>query len=365
MTTAWREWLLSAARQESPPAEAPDWARFSAQAGAHQTAAYFYWVYRASGQPAPMPTATWEALRFLYLHHHMRNIQLFRELAEIHETLSAAGLEHLFAKGPWLAFHAWPASGARPVGDIDLVVHERDVRAVWGQLCDLGYRAESVCPRDGREALAHAHYRRQYRFFAAGRRPLELHFRLVNLGPPSEGEPWLWRGRRLFPFSEGSLPVPDATAMLFHLLLHANQHGFAVLRLLLDIRFHLECAGGECDQALLAALIKGYRLRHTCYHALALTAAVTGYDAFGAVALDKPNWLQRRRFALLWSPQRAARLALPRTREPWEAPKLFLAEMATPRSAWRYLHGIARGAGGWSALLRRLPALAGAQGGSP
>ncbi len=364
MTVGWRDWLLSAARQKSPPAEAPDWSRFSERAAAHQTAAYYYWVYRASGRPASMPTAVWDQLRFVYLHHHMRNIQLFRELGEIHAVLSAAGLEHLFAKGPWLAFHAWPARGARPVGDIDLVVHERDVRAVWRHLLDLGYRAESPCPRDANEALAHAHYRRQYRFFAVGRRPLELHFRLVNLGPPSEGEPWLWRGCRVFPFGDGALPVPDATAMLFHLLLHANQHGFAVLRLLLDIRFHLESAGAEVDDALFAMLIRRYRLRHTCYHALALTAAVTDCDAFARIALDKPNLLQRWRFALLWSPQRAARLALPRTREHWEAPKLFLAEMATPRSAWRYLHGIARGAGGWSALLRRLPALAGAQGGS-
>lgn len=364
MTAAWCEWLLAAARQAPPPAEAPDWTDFSARAAAHQTLGYCYWVYRTSGRPPAMPDATWDALRFEYLHHHMRNLQLFQELRELHAALTAADLEHLFAKGPWLAFHAWPAIGTRPVGDIDLIVHERDVRDVWRLLLDLGYRAESSFPRDATEALAHAHYRRQYRFFAAGRRPLELHFRLVNLGPPSDGEPWLWQGRRLFAFPDGALPVPDATAMLFHLLLHANQHGFAVLRLLLDIRFHLDWAGAELDHALLATLIKRFRLQHTCYHALALTAAVTGCDALTLVKLDKPRWWQRQRFALLWSPQRAARLALPRTREHWEAPKLFLAEMATPYSAWRYVHGIARAAGGWSALLRRLPALAGAQGGS-
>ncbi|CAM2008706.1 nucleotidyltransferase domain-containing protein [Acanthopleuribacter pedis] len=357
MVEPWRLWLTAAARQEAEPPEAVgpvDWNLFLAKAEQHQMSAFCYQHRRAQGRPAAMPASVWEALRFEWLHHHMRNLKLFQELQEVHAALDSAGLEHLFAKGPWLAFRAWPASGARPVGDIDLVVHEHDAAAVWLVLRDLGYTAESPCPADGAEALAFAHYRRQYRFFATGRRPLELHFRLVNMGPPSKGEPWLWQGRRLATFEGGVLPVPSPTCMLFHLLLHANQHGYAVLRLFLDIRFHLDHAGAEVDNDLFQRLMRRYHLTCSFHFTLHLTRHLTALTLPETLTLPRPNFLQRWRFALLWSPQRAADLALPRTWERFEAPKLYLAEMATPLGALTYARGVARAAGGWSALLRQV-----------
>lgn len=349
----WQVWLLSLARRGTPPAgdvPAVDWQTFAEKAGQHQMNAFCYACLRHGARPQTMPEPVWENLRFEWFHQHMRNIRLFTELQELHAALDTAGLDHLFAKGPWLAFAAWPESGARPVGDIDLIVQEKDVRAVWQVLLGLGYRAESPCPEDGAEALAFAHYRRQYRFFASGRRPLELHFRMVNLGPPSSGEPWLWQGRRPAVFPEGVLPVPDATAMLFHLLLHANQHSFAVLRLFLDIRFHLEHAAADIDREQFHALTRRYRLGCSFFHTLRLAHHLTGVALPESLLPPTPGFLSKRRFAFLWSPHRAGNLALPRTPERFEAPKLYLAEMATWSDAWRYARGVARGAGGWKAL---------------
>ena len=77
---------------------------------------------------------------------------------------------------------------------------------------------------------------------------------------------------RFLDLSSCRIAVPSPEAMLFHLLLHANQHGFRPLRLLFDIRWSMEKDLGELDPDVLHSLINTVQCRTSCYYSLLLAA---------------------------------------------------------------------------------------------
>jgi hypothetical protein len=290
-------------------------------------------------------------LRFAF--HLLRNESLAEDLADVACALRRHEVAGMFLKGPWLMTAAYPSPGARPVSDIDLCIREAEYERAVRALQEIGYQPMSTLPADGECALERAHYGEQLRFAALGRRPLELHFRLVNVGPPSSDEQWVWRTSRSVPLGGGELLVPGPEAMLLHLILHAAQHGFALLRLLHDIRWALARDGARIDRGLLFGAIESLRFQATARLSLTLAREQAG-------ALTDPvdpgrlrsgpirQWLQE----WIWDLPAARALEAGRTANRFEAPRLYLLGMGRQRDKLRYLAGIARHAGGLLPLLR-------------
>jgi Uncharacterised nucleotidyltransferase len=348
---------------------APDPRRLLELALWHQVGALAYhsWKTGPAGDTgrAEIPPEVQLSFRQAFLHHAMRNEALATSLAELAGALAARGIEALVFKGPWLAFHAYPDPGTRPVDDIDLGIHERDYRAALEVLTALGYRSDGELPSTPEEALRRAHFGRQLRFSARGRRPLELHFRMVNLGPPAAEERWLWEHTRKLDVGGQTIGVPGPEAMLLHVLLHANQHGFAVLRLLFDVRYTLDRIGAELDTEAFLAVAQEQRLASSAYHGLQLAHELAGADVAPALlAALRPGPLGRARFAWLWNTVAARALEAPRRALEHESPRLYLLEMGDLADKASYLRGIVREAGGMRALLRRSRSIA-ARGTSP
>ena len=328
-----------------------DWDRVGELTALHQVDALCWWmshqrIEEGNLESSELPSSLRDRWRMAYLHHLLRNEALGNDLAVMQEALATRGITAICLKGPWMAFRAYPDPGTRPVGDIDLCIRDRDYREAVAVLEAAGWQHHGPLPATARAALRHSHYRRQLRFSTRGRRPVELHFRLINVGPPGEEEPWLWQEARDLRLGSTLLRVPAPEAMLLHLLLHANQHGFAVLRTLHDIRWALDCDRQCLDSVMLHRLITRLRCRAACYHALELAVELAGARV-DATLLDalRPSALRRRIFAVAWRLGAVRRLQAPRRSMRMEAPLFFLLEMGRARDKMRFLARVLIAAG--------------------
>jgi hypothetical protein len=269
------------------------------------------------------------------------NLKFIAQLGELESEFLRHGISGLYFKGPWLATSAYPALGTRPIGDIDVCFSEGEYEPALDALARVGYQPDHPLPASGTAAVREAHYKRQLRFSAEGRCPVELHFRMVNMGPPAPEELWVQKTARAFEAAKTELRAPGPAAMLLHLLIHANQHGFGYLGLLHDIRWQLEAESAGVDVELLFDAIDRLRVGSSAYFGLQLAR-----DLAGAVVPE--SWLEKLRpssfasavFRRVWRLDEVSRLTATRGRQSLEAPLFYLLQMGRTRDKLRYVGGV-------------------------
>lgn len=355
--------LLALARGARPSVSGPLRADELIRLGAlHQVDAVAYHAVRRL-EGVDLPPAAVRGFQQAIARNMLAHGRLRRALAHLCEGLDARGVPFLVTKGPWLAFAAWPESSARPIGDIDLVIRERDWRGAVEVLTAADYRPVDPLPATGDEALRRAHFGRQVRFAAEGRHPVETHFRLFNIGPPRPEEAWVWASARPLEVGPVTLRVPGPTAMALHLVLHVAQHGFAILRLLLDVRWALSADVDAIDWARFETEVTRLRARSLAWHVLEMAREVVGAPVPAGVSDRlRPRTARRAVFERLWRLDDARALALDRSRAELEAPVAYLLAMGSPRDKLVYTRGLVAEAGGVVPFVRRLrAAIAGAR----
>lgn len=324
----------------------------------HQVGPLCHWAWRNGMSdhgvpPDHVPGNALASARHAYLHHSVRNEHIAATIDGLEAVFSERDVNALYLKGPWLAFRAYPEPGTRPIGDIDLCVHPRDYAAAVAALGDAGYEPADEIPDTPDAAYDRAQFSRQLRFTARGRPPVELHFRMINMGPPVDDERWVWDTSREVAVGPAMIRVPGPEAMMLHLLLHANQHGFAILRLLHDIRWAVaRCP--DLDWELLDIHVLRLRSRAAAYHALLLARDLAG-AAVPQAALDawRPARLRRGLYAWAWNLSQVRGLDAPRRRMETESPRFYLLEMGTWAQKWRYVRDVVRLAGGTRAFITK------------
>lgn len=325
----------------------------------HQVSALIHWnstpKSKQQGSPGSpeLSEAVRSAFKMAYLHHLMRNHCLFQTLERLADQLESRSIDYVVFKGPWLAREAYPDQGTRPIDDIDLGIQEQDYQGAVEALVTLGYRAEGPLPPNSDQAIRRAHYGQQIRFTADGQRMVELHFRMINIGPPSAREAWLWDNREFLCIGTSRVPIPDPCSMLVHLCLHANQHGYAVLRILLDIRFTLQLLGESLDTDRFLRITRTLRCRSAVFHSLSLAAELTG-AAVPSALLEalRPGPLRRGVYRRCWDWEHVRALEAPQRSNRIESPRMYLLEMGSFRDKVRYLAGLSGQAGGPTKLLK-------------
>lgn len=326
----------------------------------HQVAALCHWLWkdRLAQEPDAVPDRVAASLRTTmqahYLFHRSRNKVLLDSIERIDQALAAEGVRPLYFKGSWLAFHAYPDPGTRPVGDIDLGIVEREYGRVIPTLTALGYRTSHPLPDTTERAIRHAHYRGQLRFRHPSMTPVELHFRMVNFGPPGLDEDWIRESAQLARLGSREVRVPAPEAMVTHALLHANQHAFSILRMLHDIRWLLGAVGDSLDWPLVVARVASLRCRAAAYNALVLARDLAG-AAVPQPVLDElhPWWLRQLLFEQVWSLRSVRRLeASPRPTE-LEAPLFYLLEVGSAAEKLQFLREVVLETGGLGRFLKR------------
>lgn len=213
-------------RLDSSPLDEHDWMNLHAMVRDHRLGALLHW--RLS-QVQPAMLAPDELREFCAQSFHywtMRALMLQRELLQAHRILKVAGIPHLALKGSWLAFHAYPHPGLRPMRDLDILVQKQDAFGAFQALLDGGFTRFEKYDGDI-EAYAKEHKHLPPLRSPSCQITVELHLRLYGQNRDSlnqfelSEEPDIWQGFISEKILGESISYLPPTELLLHLIVHA------------------------------------------------------------------------------------------------------------------------------------------------
>lgn len=167
------------------------------------------------------------------------------ELLEVLEVFGNAGIEAMPFKGVVLGATAYGDMTARGAGDLDLLIHYRDLRQATSILKERGYELKSKVLEDGSPALEdyfEFHFERP-----SDGMVLELRWRLELIQSRyrhDAGMEWAWPRRRTAKLAGAEVPNFDPVSALLMLCMHGSKHVWSRLVWICDVAKLLESEPG-------------------------------------------------------------------------------------------------------------------------
>lgn len=184
--------------------------------------------------PAIPPAAMTELTR-QFDANALRNIMLARHLADLGQQFAANGIPFMPIKGPALAVAAYGDLSMRQFGDLDIVIHHRDLDRVRAMLRDDGYAPQSAVPDSLDDIMLGADYHLALQHPASGV-ALEIHWALGRRGLGAlRREEWAWTNTTTVSLLGRSLPALDAGALIVYLCAHGAKHNWSQLVRVCDV----------------------------------------------------------------------------------------------------------------------------------
>lgn len=154
------------------------------------------------------------------------NLRLFETALPVIEKLTDNGIDVASIKGFALIGDAYPTHELRPMGDVDIVVKEKDMRRSRRILEELGWRLSTpTWPSQRVQNWAYIHGAHSYPFSLLGSYVVDLHWRgarELTVDPDL-----MWDDTRPLPpfHPHAALPIrrPDDEWMVLILAMHASQ----------------------------------------------------------------------------------------------------------------------------------------------
>jgi hypothetical protein len=176
------------------------------------------------------------------------NIYVFRKLGLLLQEARSRALRVIVTKGARLAESVYHDPGARPFGDVDLVVHPQDWPVLEGILSELGY--ERCLPPDRSPSSANRNLDWTFSpYYRLEKLLVEIHCTYLGLHIPAPFEGKAWERSRTLELGGNSAGVFSAEDELCYLCLHAQQHSYQRLIWLTDIA-EMASGGGVDWQAV-------------------------------------------------------------------------------------------------------------------
>jgi hypothetical protein len=234
-----------------------------------------------------IPPGIRQELQGLYEGNRARNRRLYGVIGEVAEALEGAGIAVMGLKDIQLGREVYPDLGLRPMGDVDLLIHEEDYERVAGCMASLGFvpLPSPDIPFTRKYAWAH-HFQRP-----ADDVWIDMQWNVLQLEWDAYGEgnfdfeiERMWQGARQMAIGDSKILVPRPEDMLFHLCLHLEGHHYAELILFCDIVEFLGHYAGRLDWQYLVRITKRYGVESSLYYVLFLTQQLFG------VALPPVFW---------------------------------------------------------------------------
>jgi hypothetical protein len=204
----------------------------------------------------------------------IEGLHLAAALGRLVGQMDAAGIPCIPYKGPVLAAQVYGDLTLRHSGDVDLLVRDADFDRAEAVLLDAGFwRARETSPAQQRLLRRSTH---EFTFVAAGRPPVELHWRLVQRQfAPLVRHDALWD--ELTIVQVGPQPVATLTDvdLFVALCLHAAKHAWRKLEWIATLGVLLDADRIDWDRL---------RLRAGDWRVLrqVMTGAALAHDVLGA-----------------------------------------------------------------------------------
>lgn len=104
-----------------------------------------------------VPSNELEELRTLFMANAVRNIRMTQQLLKVLDLLADAGVEAMPFKGPALAVQAYGDLSMRSFGDVDILIHEKDLKKAYITLIRYGYISRFNVDTRSKERLLRFH----------------------------------------------------------------------------------------------------------------------------------------------------------------------------------------------------------------
>jgi hypothetical protein len=291
-----------------------------------------------AGSPRP-PRPIAERLRSEYFQATLANAILGKEAARLLGVFHRAAIPLVLLKGIALIHSLYEDAGARPLGDLDLLVHAADLARARETMLASGYEvAPDLADGFRDEFESEQVFRRQ----EEPRISVDVHRHLFNVPHIRESVAldWFWANTTSIRIGEhdGTMFAPGA--QLLHLSGHyAYNHQAEGLRWLYDIDLLVARHQGEIPWE--AALGTAGRVGLGPAVELALTRASEvwgtplGDAPRGVLALHRPALRERLAFAALTAPQHRARIFLDAWSMPgWRGTLTYLGRSLVPERSY-------------------------------
>jgi hypothetical protein len=222
--------LLSPAR-ELAPSEIDSmndeaWREIAVIVAKHRLAPMLYWIAQKHRPSLPLPKDVMAGWKEAFSRAGFRVLQAQRELVIIHRLLGTAGIPYIALKGAYLAFHAYPQAGLRPMRDVDILVpHEHAIEA-YQLLLDHGAKRIDRYQGNPEAALTIGHHHLPPIVSSNGEITLEVHSHLFHDEGPG-GRPDLaadsgfWERGIVQEVGGEMVRFPAPADQLLHLIVHA------------------------------------------------------------------------------------------------------------------------------------------------
>ncbi len=168
---------------------------------------------------------------------------LYGELARVLSSLNACSIDTIVLKGPAVAIQFYANPGLRPYGDIDILIHERDLPEISSLLESWGYRDKNADEHPGRLHECHGIFQRI--FIHPDGRLVEVHCDHLRVGLEPIGMDATWQRSCEMRFGKATGRVLEQHDLFIQLAVHLQRHGFERLIWFKDL--DLMVRRGELD----------------------------------------------------------------------------------------------------------------------
>jgi len=227
---------------------------------------------RESGVTVPEPV--YGRIQTLDTGSRERTQRMLDSAAELLNVLAQVGVMGLPFKGAALAPLVYGEDvGLRPLGDLDVLIHKKDLQAGVAVLEKLGYRRYSQSAED----VVYLRGERQANIWAADNvQPVELHFTLREeyAGMGYNLAEMMWGAGEIRPYwANTTACIPDRAALLHHVCAHASSDWLIQRGRLMHVDDIRRLCGqmGEADWVRLVTAVAPQNARFV-YPALAFAA---------------------------------------------------------------------------------------------
>ena len=241
----------------------------------------------ASGLSPQVPQPYLDQLKHFYNRTVYRNVILSHELTDVLSNFNQHGIETISLKGTVLSEILYGNPALRPVADMDILVHPRDMPLARTLLAELGY--EQTAPEHARD---HPFHDEPYCKEASFPLFLELHWALDDskLTAFPEQEIWL-RAQPLRLQGVPTLILSPEDNLLF-MANHLSKHDSHLLKFLGDIAELLKKYKGSLDWDYITESAHSWQIAPAVYYSLRRAKDLIGAPVPGTAleALKPKAW---------------------------------------------------------------------------
>ena len=213
-----------------------DWAYLIRLAGPHGMLPLLYWSLNKTC-PEAVPEPIMDQLRDHFYHNAGHNLFLTDELLNLIRLFERDGISAIPYKGPVLTATLYENLGLREFGDLDLLVHKRDVLKAKDLLISQGYRSLLCMSSEQEAAYLRSGRHKDYQLERDdGKLILELHWKLAESPYPFPFDhERLWERLETVSLAGAKVRNFSPEDLLLILCLHGSRHLWRRLSWICDI----------------------------------------------------------------------------------------------------------------------------------